>query len=106
MSDLRSQELIVGCLAASAAVAVTSSLAEGSAPGMKLVVGTAFTGVGLATVNMFAPKLAGTFAVLILVGTVYTYGTPLMDAVTSLTSDTPTTTRKRRRRKTTGAVTV
>jgi hypothetical protein len=84
-SETRGQELIVGCLAASAAVAAGSSLATGHVPGLRLVVGLAFTGVGLATVSMLAPDLAGGFAVLILTTTIFVYGTPLMDAVTGLT---------------------
>lgn len=85
MSEQRAQQLIVGCLAASAAVAAGSSLAEGEAPGIRMAVGFAFTGVGLATVSMFAPDLAGAFSVLILTSTVFLYGGPFMESVTSLT---------------------
>lgn len=86
--ELRSQELIVGCLAATATIAAGSSLASGNMPGLRLVVGLAFTGVGLATASMVAPELAGSLAVLILTTTVFVYGGPLMEAVTSLTSGT------------------
>lgn len=75
----------MGCLAASAAVAAGSSLASGDVPGMRLVVGIAFTGVGLATVSMVAPDLAGGLAVLILTTTVFVYGEPLMNAVAAFT---------------------
>lgn len=92
MNEQRSQELIVGCLAATAAIATASSLADGRTPGIRLVIGTAFTGVGLATVNMFAPGLAGSFAVLVLTTTVFVYGAPLMDAVTRTTTAKGTTT--------------
>jgi hypothetical protein len=85
MLEQRAQELVVGCLAASAAVAAGSSLASGNVPGMRLVVGIAFTGAGLATVSMVAPDLAGSFAVLILTTTVFLYGGPLMEAVTAAT---------------------
>lgn len=86
MNELRSQELVVGCLAATAAVSAGSSLASGEVPGIRLMVGLAFTGVGLATVSMMAPDLAGSFAVLILTTSVFLYGGPLMDAVTHLTT--------------------
>lgn len=92
MNELRSQELVVGCLAASAAVAAGSSLADQKLPGIRLVVGLAFTGVGLATVSMVAPELAGSFSVLILTTTVFLYGQPLMDTITRLTGGTSTTT--------------
>jgi hypothetical protein len=96
VNELRSQELVVGCLAGTAAVAAGSDLASGQVPGLRLVIGLAFTGVGLATASMFAPDLAGTFAVLILTTTVFVYGGPLMDAVTHLTSNPqPTGTVKR-----------
>lgn len=88
MGQLRAQELVVGCLAATAAVSATSTMAEGDVPGMRLVVGLAFTGMGLATVAMFAPDLAGGLAVLILTTTVFVYGKPLMDAVTTITGTT------------------
>lgn len=90
MSEQRGQELIVGSLAATAAIAAASSLADGEAPSIRLVAGVAFAGVGLATVNMFAPKLAGQFAVLILTTTVFLYGGPAMDAITNLTKPGPT----------------
>lgn len=89
MSEQRGQQLIVGCLAATAAIATASALADGEAPGIRLAVGTAFAGIGLATINMFAPDLAGSFAVLILTTSVFVYGGPALDAVTSLTGGTP-----------------
>lgn len=93
MNQQRAQELVVGCLAASAAVSAGSSLASGDTPGMRLVVGYAFTGVGLATVALFAPDLAGGLAALILTTTVFVYGEPLMNAITSFTGTGTTTTR-------------
>lgn len=90
MSAERGQELIVGCLAATAAVSASSTLAQGEIPGLRLVVGFAFTGMGLATVNMFAPDLAGGLAVLILTTSVFVYGKPLMDAVSTLTGSAKT----------------
>lgn len=89
MNALRSQELVVGCLAASAVVAAGSTLAEGEAPPMRLLVGGTVTAVGLATVSMFNPDLAGSFAVLVLTATVFNYGRPFMDAVTEFTSEPP-----------------
>lgn len=87
MSDeQRGQELIVGCLTASAAIAAASALAEGRGPGFRLVAGVAFTGVGLAVINMFEPRLAGGFAVLILTATLFSYGGPAMDAVSGVTT--------------------
>lgn len=96
MNQQRSQQLIVGCLAASAAVAAGSSLAEGQAPGMRMVVGVAFTGVGLATVSMLgAPDLAGALSVLILTSTVFLYGRPLFDLITDTTDPEPARTTRR-----------
>jgi hypothetical protein len=92
--------LIVGCLAASAAVSAGSSLAEGDTPGMRLLVGTAFAGVGLATVSMFSPDLAAGFAVLVLTATVFNHGGPFLGAVTNLTTGTTQRTGTRRRRTT------
>lgn len=95
MNEARAQELVVGCLAASAVVASGSALADGNLPGIRLVVGLGFTGVGLATAAMFAPRFAGGMAALILTTTVFLYGRPFMDAVTGLTaapSTTPTAT--------------
>jgi len=92
MGELRAQELIVGSLAATAAVTAGSTLASGQVPGLRLVVGLAFTGVGLATAAMVAPDLAGSLAVLILTTTVFVYGRPLMDAVSTLTGGTTATT--------------
>lgn len=86
MDQSRGQQLVVGCLAAATAVAAGSTLAQGNAPGMRLVVGLAFTGVGLATCSLFSPELAGGFAVLVLTSTVFLYGQPLMDSVTALTA--------------------
>lgn len=80
------QELVVGCLAATAVVAAGSSLASGELPGMRMVIGLSFTGVGLAAGAMFAPDIAGGLAALILVSSLFVYGTPLLDAITTLTS--------------------
>lgn len=86
MYENNAQQLVVGCLSATAAVAAASTLADGEVPGMRLVVGLAFTGMGLATVAMVAPELAGGLSVLILTTTVFVYGEPLMNAVTSFTT--------------------
>lgn len=88
MNESRAQELVVGCLAASAVVAAGSQLATGTTPGLKLVVGFGFTGAVLATASMFAPDLAGSMAALILTSTVFLYGAPLMDTITHLTGNT------------------
>lgn len=86
MTPARSQELIVGCLAASTAVAAGSMMAEGNMPGVRLALGAAFTGVGLATLSMFSPDIAGAFATLVLTTTVFVYGQPLMDLVSTYIS--------------------
>lgn len=86
MNEQRGQQLIVGCLAGAAAVAAVSAMADGEAPGMRLAIGAFGTGIGLATVNMFAPNLAGSMAVLILTTTVFVYGEPALKAVSRLTS--------------------
>lgn len=85
MTQDRAQGLIVGCLAASAVVAGGSSLATGDGPSIRMVLGVAFTGVGLATVAMFSPDLAGTFATLVLTTTVFVYGGPFFDLIGHLT---------------------
>ncbi len=96
-AELRSQQLIVGCLAGTAVVATASSLAEGEGPSGRILVGTAFAGLGLATLNMFAPEVAGSFAVLMLVSAVFVYGGPAISAVTSLTTPAPAAARPRKR---------
>lgn len=85
--EQRGQELIVGCLTASAAIAAGSALADGDGPGFRLVAGLAFTAVGLATVNMWNPDLAGGFAVLVLTTTLFVYGEPFLKAVESITGE-------------------
>lgn len=98
MNTTRAQTLIVGCLSASAAVAAGSSLASGEGlPGMKMLVGVGVVGVGLSTTAMFAPDLAGGFAALVLVSTVFVYGGPAMDAVASITEGRPVRPRRSRR---------
>src|SRR5689334_2685967 len=90
MDTARSQELIVGCLAASAAVAAGSGLADDddTTPGFRLVLGVTVTGIGLAAVSMFNPDLAGAFATLVLTTTVFVYGGPAMEAISRLTGPT------------------
>lgn len=76
----------MGCLAATAVVAASSTLASGGVPGIRMAAGLAFTGMGLAAASMFAPDLAGGLSVLILTTTVFVYGKPLADAVGSITA--------------------
>lgn len=81
--EARGQQLIVGCLTATAVVAAGSSAfdGDGKGPGMRLVVGVSVAAATLATVNMFAPEVAGGMAVLVLTTTVFVYGAPLFDAI-------------------------
>lgn len=85
----RAQELIVGCLAATGVVAAGSTLAQGGTPGLRMIVGLTVSAATLAVVSMGAPDLAGGMAVLVLTTTVFVYGAPLMNAVTSLVSGAP-----------------
>lgn len=99
MTEDRAQQLVIGCLAASAVIAAGNSIADGHAPAARQLVGFGFVAVGLATASMFAPGLAGGMAVLVLTSTALLYGTPLYEAVTGVTSTStttnhPTTTRK------------
>lgn len=98
MNQERSQQLVIGCLAASAAIAAGNAVAEGQAPEARQIVGFAFAGIGLATLSMFAPGLAGGMAALVLTTSVFVYGAPLYDAVTDATE--PPTTAGRRGRQT------
>lgn len=86
MNEDRSQQLIVGCLAAAGAIAAGNAIAEGHAPELRQLVGFSFVAVGLATGSMFAPGLAGSAAVLILTTSIFLYAGPLLDAVTGSTS--------------------
>lgn len=81
--EARGQQLIVGCLTATAVVAAGSTAfdGDGRGPGMRLVVGVSVAAATLATVNMFAPDIAGGMAVLVLTTTVFVYGGPLFDAI-------------------------
>lgn len=87
MNQLRAQELIVGCMATSAVVGVGSALANGEGISARMVFGFGFTTIGLAAGAMFAPGVAGTFAVLVLTSSVFLYGQPLYDAVIAQTAD-------------------
>lgn len=86
MTPDRSQQLVIGCLAASAAIGAGNAVADGRPPELRQVVGFAFVGVGLATAALFTPGLAGGFAVLVLTSTALLYGGPLYEAVTAVTS--------------------
>lgn len=93
MSPDQSQGVVVGCLAATAAVAAGNQIVAGSAPTFRQLAGGAFVAVGLASVSLVAPDLAGGFAVLILTSAVFVYGFPLFDALagTSTGSQFPRT---------------
>lgn len=100
MTPERSQQLVVGCLAASAAVAAGSALADSKPPGLRMLVGVSITGMTLAVVSQFSPDTAGMFAVLVLTTTVFVYGEPFLNAVISLTEsgtiDSPAAGRNRK----------
>lgn len=85
MNADRSQQLIVGSLAATAVITTSSKLASGDVPGIPLVIGLAGAGFGLSVGAMFAPDLAASFAVLILVASAFVFSGPLWDAVGGLT---------------------
>lgn len=81
MSPDNAQGMVVGCLAASGAIAVGNAIIEGHAPSFRQLAGFTFTAVGLAAGAMVAPDLAASFSVLILTSAVFVYGTPLFDAL-------------------------
>lgn len=81
MSPEQSQGVVVGCLAATAAVAAGNQIIAGSAPTFRQLAGGAFVAVGLASVALVAPDLAAGFSVLILTSAVFVYGAPLFDAL-------------------------
>ena len=86
MNEPRADQLVVGCLAATAAIGAGNAIVAGHAPAAKQIVGLTFAAVGLAVGAMFAPGLAGGTAVLILTTTALLYGGPLWDAVSSVTN--------------------
>src|SRR5689334_13015084 len=94
MNEDRAQSLVVGALAAAAAIGAGNAVAQGEKPPLSQLVGFGFAGLGLAVGSMVAPDLAAGLALLMLTTTVFLYGGPLYEAVTQATNDTPTTTRK------------
>lgn len=80
------QELIVGCLTTAAIVSIGSEMSQGNGPEFRSVLGYLVAGIGLGTLNMFNPQLAGGFAALILTGAVFVHGGPLFDSITRSTS--------------------
>lgn len=87
MTETRAQELIVGCMATAAVIGVGSTLAQGEGISSRMVFGFGFATFGLAAGAMFAPGLAGSFAVLVVTSAAFIYGQPLYDAVTAHTTD-------------------
>lgn len=94
MNEDRADQLVVGCLAATAAIAAGNAVVAGTAPAPRQLVGLTFAGLGLAVGAMFAPGLASGLAVLMLTTTALVYGGPLYDAVSSVTGDPTTPTPK------------
>jgi hypothetical protein len=81
MSPDQSQGIVVGCLAATAAIVAGNQVVAGEAPEFRQLVGGAFVAVGLASVALVAPDLAAGFSVLILTSAVFVYGAPLFDTL-------------------------
>lgn len=86
MNEFKAQAMVVGCLAASGAVAIGNDIVAGHAPAFKQLAGFAFTATALATLAIPAPDLAAGFAVLILTSAVFVYGTPVLNAVGTFTN--------------------
>lgn len=84
------QEVIVGCLTTAAIVSIGSEMAQGKGPEFRSVLGYLVAGIGLGTLNMFNPQLAGGFAALILTGAVFVHGGPMFDAITRSTNGVST----------------
>ena len=90
MNEPRADQLVVGCLAATAAIGAGNAIVAGHAPPARQVVGITFAAVGLSVGAMFAPGIAGGLAVLVLTTTALVYGGPVWDAITSATTTSPT----------------
>lgn len=94
-TEARADQLVVGSLAAAAAMAAGNAIVHGAPPAPRQLVGFTFVAVGLSFGAMFAPGLAGGMAVLIAVSAAFVYGQPLWDTITSATgTTTPTPTPK------------
>lgn len=91
MSPDQSQGIVVGCLAATAAIAAGNQIIAGAAPSFRQIAGGAFVAVGLASVALVAPDLAAGFSVLILTSATFVYGSPLFDALSAPPSSFPRT---------------
>lgn len=81
MTPDAAQGMVVGCLAATGAVAVGNAIVQGHPPTFRQLAGFALTTTGLATAAVVAPDLAASFSVLILTSAVFVYGTPLWDSI-------------------------
>lgn len=91
-TEARADQLVVGCLAATAAIGVGNAVVSGTPPAPRQLVGLTFVAVGLGVGAMFAPGLAGGVAVLVLTTTALVYGRPLWDAISTVTAAPTATT--------------
>jgi hypothetical protein len=91
-TEARADQLVVGSLAAAAAMAAGNAIVNGAPPAPRQIVGFTFVAVGLSVGAMFAPGLAGGMAVLVAVSAAFVYGQPLWDTLSSVTSSTPSAT--------------
>jgi hypothetical protein len=73
-------------MAATGAIAAGNAVVAGHPPTPRQVVGLTFAALGLGTVAMFAPGLAGGLSVLMLTTTALLYAGPLWDAVSTVTN--------------------
>ena len=92
MNEERGQSLVVGCLAASAAIVAANAIAEGHAPAFRQLAGFTFAAVGLGTLAMVAPDLAGSLSMLVLTSALFLYSGPMLDAVKATTTAATSTT--------------
>lgn len=98
MTPDRANQLIVTSLGVTALVTVGSDLATGTMPGIGTFVGLGVTGVVLTVSTNFAPTLAAGFGVLVMVTSVFVYGAPLAQHLTSLTTHQTTPTKRKKAR--------
>lgn len=79
---------VVTSLAVAGALILVRNANDSTMPAARVAIGLLFTGVGLGTVAQFAPKLASSFALLILTSAVFVYGGPALAAIAHATTPT------------------
>lgn len=88
MSTDRANGLVLTSLTVSAALVLIRDAAAKEVPSPRFMLGTVLTGAGLAVMSQFAPQLAGGFAVLLLISSIFVYGADAWQIITKATSGT------------------